>query len=115
MFARKKGKALTITTTQETRPNDAESTLTVYHINGLLFFGSVESLKEKLDPEIDASDVILDLTDAKVMDLSAIQCINLIGQKYTDQNKQLLVRNPGTQCRLLMNSAKDITSITLAE
>lgn len=72
-------------------------------------------MKELFDVHKDPNHVIVDLSHAKVMDLSAIEALNSLAKKYADNGKHLSLRNPGYHCRLLLESAQGIATINFVE
>lgn len=106
IFAWEKGKALSVSRT-------VEGATTTYYINGIIFFGSVETMKTLFSVNKDTNDVIVDLSDAKVMDFSAIEALNSLGKKYIATGKRLHLRHPGKNCRLLLESAQSITALDI--
>lgn len=77
IFAWEKGKALEITTHQ----TGEEKT---YTIKGIVFFGSIHAMKEEFTINQDPKNIIIDLSEAKVMDLSALEAFNALSKKYAD-------------------------------
>ena len=47
------------------------------------------------------------------MDFSAIEAIDSVAQKYIKMGKAFSVKNPGPNCRALLDSAENITSIKI--
>jgi SulP family sulfate permease len=105
MFAWEKGKRLDVNIIQ----NGAK----VYKVNGIIFFGSVLSLKNLFDIKNDPDKVVLDLKYAKVMDYSAIEAIDSIAQKYQKVGKEFVVTRAGEDCKLILKNAQNITSIKI--
>lgn len=109
IFAWEKGKNLEVRTFINTKDHK------VYKINGIIFFGSKQALKDLFDFDNDPEIVVLDLKYAKVMGISAIDTINTIAKRYEDLGKQLIVTRPNENCRLLLKNAQDLTSIHIDE
>lgn len=109
MFAWEKGKRLEVST--EYGKNGEK----IYHVNGIIFFGSVLNLKELFTFKNDPANIILDLKNAKVMDFSALEAIDSIAKKYHNAGKEFIVINPGQNCRTLLKNAENITDITVRE
>jgi sulfate permease, SulP family len=53
-----------------------------YEIYGPLFFGSVAAFNEKFDVANDPDEVIIDFAESRVVDMSAIEALNKITEKY---------------------------------
>lgn len=109
MFAWEKGKIIFANIEME------EDGTKRYKINGTLFFGSVYNFKELFDINNDPENVYLDLRYAKVMDHSAIDAINSIADRYEALGKRFTLIRPSKNCRLLLENAKNITSIHIAD
>jgi len=107
-FAWEKGKALEVKVIEKKKQK-------IYKINGIIFFGSTGDLKEIFDYQGDPKNTILDLKYAKVMDMSAIEAINLVSKKYKEFGKKLTVTRANQNCKLLIKNAKNITEIDLDE
>ena len=107
MFAWEKGKRLDVTTDVTVDGH------TTYSIHGIIFFGSVFNLKEMFNPITDPEHVTVDLSDAKVMDFSAIEALDSISAKYKALGKTLTLQHAGDNCRLLLKNAQHITSIVV--
>lgn len=77
----------------------------VYAIYGPLFFGSTTSFIEKFTPLTDTPVVYLDFKESRIVDMSAIEALKKLIDKYQEQNKQILLINVNAESkRLLINS-----------
>ncbi|EHO13962.1 SulP family inorganic anion transporter [Myroides odoratimimus] len=77
----------------------------VYAIYGPLFFGSTTSFIEKFTPLTDTPVVYLDFKESRIVDMSAIETLKKLIDKYQEQNKQILLINVNAESkRLLINS-----------
>ena len=81
-------KANKMSASTETNENEK-----VYFLDGPLFFGSVSSFEQLLDIKNDPKQVILDLSQCNVKDMSALQSLNKVTAKYSALDKELLLRN----------------------
>jgi len=77
----------------------------IYEINGPLFFASVTSFYEQFDVANDPLEVIIDFKQARVMDSSGVEAIDMITDKYKKQNKKLTIRHLSKDCRIMLKSA----------
>lgn len=77
----------------------------VYEIEGPLFFGSSSSFLEIFDPHNDSQRVILEFKNARVMDSSGVEAINVITKKYEDAGKILMLRHLSKDCKELLLKA----------
>lgn len=77
----------------------------VYAIYGPLFFGSTTSFIEKFTPLTDTPVIYLDFKESRIVDMSAIETLKKLIDKYQEQNKQILLINVNAESkRLLINS-----------
>ncbi len=79
----------------------------VYVLDGPLFFGSVTSFLEQFDPRNDPDRVVIDFKNARVMDSSGVEAIDAITKKYRAQGKKLTLRHLSSDCKQLLNDAKE--------
>ncbi len=92
-----------------------ENGSTTYMLNGLLFFGSKESFQKIFSPADDTNDVYIDFNNSKVMDHSAIQAIDKLAEKYKQSGKTLHLQHLSAECRLLLETAKDLVEVNVLE
>jgi len=107
MFAWEKGKRMEVKTSID-KNGDKN-----YDVFGIIFFGSTLNFKDVFDIKNDPNKVVLDLRHARVMDFSAIEAIDSVAQKYIKLDKAFSVKNPGPNCRALLDSAENITAIKI--
>jgi len=79
----------------------------VYELDGPLFFGSVTSFLEQFDPREDPKNVVIDFKNARVMDSSGVEAIDAITKKYKANGKRLTLRHLSSDCKNLLNDAKE--------
>jgi len=70
-----------------------------------LFFGSTDGFAELFSPETDPDTVIVDFMRSRVVDQSALQAIEDMAQKYSDQGKTLQLRHLSQDCHNLLSKA----------
>ena len=87
----------------------------VYEIYGPLFFGSVTTFLDKFEINEDSTEVIIDLKESRVVDMSAIDALNLITHKYAQQNKTVILRHLSQDSILLLNNAKSVIEVNIEE
>jgi SulP family sulfate permease len=87
-------------TTHET-PEGAK----VYSVHGPLFFGSAEGFAELFQIKNDPSLVIIDFTESRVVDQSALQAIEAVAGKYEDAGKKIQLRHLSRDCHSLLSKA----------
>ncbi len=100
VFAWNKGKRISNTATTE-----ADGTK-VYHLDGPLFFASIQSFNDLFDVQNDPDCVIIDFLNAHVHDHSAITAVDAITAKYLENGKEIHLRHLSPECLSLMNNAE---------
>lgn len=86
-----------------------------YEIYGPLFFGSVSTFNEKFDVQNDPDEVIIDFRESRVADMSAIEALNRITERYQKAGKKLHLKHLSRDCRLLLKNAEDIIDVNVIE
>lgn len=88
----------------------------VYKLHGPLFFGSIASFREKIDPQNDEEDnVVIDFARARVWDHSALEAIDAMALKYKEAGKTLHLVHLSADCHMLLKNAKDIVEVNVIE
>ena len=87
------------------RPSIREEGALVYDIQGPLFFGSVTGFRELFDIENDPETVIIDFSDSRVVDQSALQAIEDVAVKYSDAGKQVMLRHLSADCHSMLKKS----------
>ncbi|MBL6665989.1 MAG: SulP family inorganic anion transporter [Flavobacteriaceae bacterium] len=86
-----------------------------YEIYGPLFFGSISAFNEKFDVLNDPQEVIIDFKESRVVDMSAIEALNKITERYLKMGKKLHLRHLSQDCQLLLKNADKIIDINVLE
>ncbi|KQR94366.1 sulfate permease [Chryseobacterium sp. Leaf180] len=86
-----------------------------YEIFGPLFFGSVSAFTEKFDVMNDPQEVVIDFSESRVSDMSAIDALHKITEKYQQQGKILHLRHLSPECRKLLQNAESIIEVNIQE
>ena len=86
-----------------------------YEIFGPLFFGSTAAFAEKFDVLNDPTEVIIDFKESKVVDMSAIEALNKITEKYNKEGKKLHLRHLSADCRRLLKNAESVIEVNIIE
>src|SRR5690606_30366065 len=86
-----------------------------YEIYGPLFFGSTTAFLEKFDVLRDPDQVIIDFRESRVADMSAIEALNKITDRYHRQGKTLQLRHLSTDCRQLLKNAERVIEVNIVE
>jgi SulP family sulfate permease len=85
-----------------------------YEIYGPLFFGSITAFNEKFDVVNDPQEVIIDFKESRVVDMSAIEALNKITERYLKMEK-LHLRHLSKDCQILLKNADKIIDINVLE
>ncbi len=86
-----------------------------YEIYGPLFFGSVAAFNEKFDVLGDPSEVIVDFAESRVADMSAIEALHRLTERYAKQGKSVHLRHLSADCRQLLKNAEAIIEVNVLE
>lgn len=86
-----------------------------YEIYGPLFFGSVTAFNEKFDVLSDPNEVVIDFAESRVVDMSAIEALNKITERYLKVGKKVHLKHLSPDCRQLLKNAQDIIDVNVME
>jgi SulP family sulfate permease len=86
-----------------------------YEIYGPLFFGSVAVFNEKFDVMNDPKEVIIDFEESRVVDMSAIEALNKITERYQKVGKTVHLQNLSWDCKKLLRKADKIIEVNVVE
>ncbi|CAM4012728.1 SulP family inorganic anion transporter [Flavobacterium cucumis] len=86
-----------------------------YEIYGPLFFGSTTAFTEKFDVLNDPEEVIIDFKESRVVDMSAIEALNKLTERYHKQNKKIHLKHLSPDCRKLIKNAESIIDVNVIE
>lgn len=84
-----------------------------YEIYGPLFFGSVTAFNDKFDLATDPAEVIVDFKDSRVADMSAIEALNKLTERYHKAGKKLQLTHLSADCVSLLNNAADVIKVNI--
>ena len=86
-----------------------------YEIYGPLFFGSVSAFNDKFDVLGDPNEVIIDFSESRIVDMSGIEAVNKLTERYLKQGKKLHLRHLSPDCRQLLSNADDLIEVNILE
>ncbi len=86
-----------------------------YEIYGPLFFGSVTAFNEKFDVMNDPDEVIIDFEESRVVDMSAIEALNRITERYLKVGKKVHLKHLSPDCKKLLKNADEIIDVNVME
>lgn len=86
-----------------------------YEIYGPLFFGSTTVFNDKFDVLNDPEHVVIDFKESRVVDMSAIEALNKITERYTRAGKKVHLRHLSDDCYKLLQDADAIIEVNYYE
>lgn len=86
-----------------------------YEIFGPLFFGSTTAFAEKFDVQNDPNEVIIDFAESRIADMSAIDAVNKITERYAALNKVVHLKHLSNDCVELLKNAEAIIDVNILE
>lgn len=86
-----------------------------YEIYGPLFFASTAAFTEKFDILNDPKEIVIDFKESRVVDMSAIEALNKITERYLKQGKKVHLRHLSKDCRQLLKNAESIIGVNIIE
>ena len=86
-----------------------------YEIYGPLFFGSIAVFNEKFDVHNDPEHIVIDFAESRVVDMSAIEALSKVTERYAKAGKKVHLRHLSDDCRKLLNDASAIIEVNYFE
>lgn len=86
-----------------------------YEIYGPLFFGSVGVFNEKFDVLNDPNEVIIDFEESRIVDMSAIEALNKLTERYLKVGKTIHLKHLSPDCQKLLKNAEKIIEVNILE
>ncbi|MBN3582761.1 SulP family inorganic anion transporter [Algoriphagus aestuarii] len=86
-----------------------------YEMFGPLFFASTTAFAEKFDVANDPEEVIIDFAESRVVDMSAIEALNKITERYQKAGKKIHLKHLSPDCRKLLENADALIDINVIE
>lgn len=86
-----------------------------YEMFGPLFFASTTAFAEKFDVQNDPDEVIIDFEESRVVDMSAIEALNKITERYQKAGKKIHLKHLSPDCRKLLQNADKLIDINVIE
>ncbi|WP_019038164.1 SulP family inorganic anion transporter [Psychroflexus tropicus] len=84
-----------------------------YEIYGPLFFGSTTVFADKFDVMNDPQEIIIDFKESRVVDMSAIEALNKITERYQKVNKKVYLQNLTTDSKALLVKADKLIEVNI--
>jgi SulP family sulfate permease len=92
-----------------------ESGVKHYEIFGPLFFGSTAAFSEKFDVLNDPDQIIIDFKESRINDMSAIDAVNKITERYAVVNKTVRLRHLSADCKELLRNATGVIEVNIMD
>lgn len=86
-----------------------------YEIYGPLFFGSVTVFNDKFDVMGDPDEVVIDFAESRVVDMSAIEALNKLTERYNKVGKKVSLRHLSPDCQVLLKNAGKLIEVNVLE
>jgi SulP family sulfate permease len=86
-----------------------------YEIYGPLFFASTTAFAEKFDVLNDPNVIVIDFEESKIADMSAIDAVHKITERYAKVGKTVYLRHLSDDCRQLLQNAQGIIEVNIME
>ncbi len=99
----------------EVRVSTEEHGWKVYDLYGSVFFASTQNFLALFSPKDDPAEVIIDFKNAQIKDHSALEAIDLLAERYTQEGKKLHLRHLSPDCLELLDKARDMIEVNVLE
>ncbi len=86
-----------------------------YELYGPLFFASVTAFQEKFDVLNDPAEVVIDFKESRIADMSGIDALHKLTERYAKAGKKLHLRHLSDDCRLLLKNAAAVIEVNILE
>lgn len=97
------------------RKHIGENGAKYYEIYGPLFFGSTTNFASKFDVQGDPQDVVIDFAESRIADMSAIEALNKITERYAKVGKKVHLKHLSQDCVKLLSNAEAIIDVNVLE
>lgn len=84
-----------------------------YEIYGPLFFGSTAAFLEKFDVLQDPQNIVIDFKESRIADMSAIDAVHKITDRYRKVNKSVTLKRLSADSRKLLRNATGIIEVNI--
>ena len=84
-----------------------------YSVQGLIYFGSVSNFTEHFQCRSQAETIIIDMAHARVCDMSGIEALNALAERYRKGGKTLHVRHLTADCRRMLKRAGSMLHVEI--
>ncbi len=85
----------------------------IYEIYGPLFFGSTAAFTEKFDSVGDPQKIIIDFKESRIVDMSAIEALKKVIEKYENNHKKVILKHLSADCIRLLKNAEGFIEVNI--
>ena len=85
----------------------------IYHLNSDLFFGAVASFEGIFDIKNDPKTVVIDFKNSEIKDMSALESLAKMTNKYASLDKVLYLKNLNENSKQRVEKAKPVIELNL--
>lgn len=97
----------------KTKKHIDDNNIKHYKIFGPLFFGSTYNFIEMFDIHNDPKEVIVDFTESRISDMSAIDAVNKLTERYSKLGKTFSLCHLSDDCRQLLINANKVIVVNV--
>lgn len=107
IFAAKTSAHITTETVKDTDVDDEK----IYAPEGMLYFASVQDFQEQFTAASDRKNIVIDCEKLRVCDMSGLEALNNIADKYRKAGKNLRLRHLSPDCRNMLKKAGSLIEV----
>ncbi|MEM0968455.1 MAG: SulP family inorganic anion transporter [Verrucomicrobiota bacterium] len=85
----------------------------IYSLEGMLYFGSVREFSEHFQAKSDVPNIVIDFGGARVCDMSAMEALHALAERYREAGKHLRLRHLSPDCRRMLKKAGTIVDVEI--
>lgn len=86
----------------------------IYAVEGMIYFASVSDFAEHFQARSDIKNIIIDFERARICDLSGIDALHALSERYRAVGKNLRLRHLSSDCRKMLQRADQLVNIEVA-
>lgn len=87
----------------------------IFFVLSQSFIGSTTAFVEKFDVQNDPDEIIVDFKESRVVDMSAIEALNKLTERYQKHNKKVMLKHLSPDCRRLIKNAESLIHVNVIE
>lgn len=89
--------------------------ISYYEVSGPLFFASTTLFLEKFKVHSDTKEIVIDFKNSRVADMSAIEALNKLTDRYRKLGKDVHLRHLSADCKALIKNAESVIDVNVME